>query len=188
MSESTLHRKAFTAGLALFLFTVFAFPAWSSARKEVVYQTREDFLKQAFNGGTPELKAVWLKGTLKTAVSKTLGHAYPALRVRYWIKDRRIAWVLEEIGKEKPITAGFVTQDGKLEMVRVLVFRESRGDEVHYPSFTRQFTGAALNDKQQMDRRIDGVSGATLSVNAIRKLAIVSLQLSDHVLKKQPAQ
>jgi len=67
----------------------------------------------------------------------------------------------------------------------VLVFRESRGDEIRYPSFTEQFTGATLNNKQKLDRRIDGISGATLSVNALRKLAAVALQLSDYVMKQQ---
>lgn len=185
MYKAIANRKTTFACLVIFIFTLLTFPAWSSARKEVVHLTKEDFLAQAFEDGTPELKALWLKGDLKTAVSKTLGHDYPALRVRYWILNNRSAWILEEIGKEKPITAGFVIQENRLEIVKVLVFRESRGDEVKYPSFTEQFTGATLNNKQQLDRRIDGISGATLSVNALRKLAAVALQLSDHVMKQQ---
>jgi len=169
----------------MLLFALLAFPAWSSATKEVVYLTKEDFLEHAFKGDTPEVKAVWLKGALKADISKSLGHDYPALRVRYWVKDKRSAWILDEIGKDKPITAGFVIQNNRLESVRVLVFRESRGDGIHYPSFTEQFAGVALNNNQQLDRRIDGISGATLSVNAIRKLATVALQLSDHVMKQQ---
>jgi len=180
-----MNRKSITTATVILIFALFAFPAWSSATKEVVYLTKEDFLEHAFKGDTPEVKAVWLKGALKADISKTLGHDYPALRVRYWIKNKRSAWILDEIGKDKPITAGFVIQNNRLESVRVLVFRESRGEEIHYPSFTEQFAGAVLNDKQQLDRRIDGISGATLSVNAIRKLATVALQLSNYIMKQQ---
>lgn len=185
MHKAILYRMIQSTGLAVFIFALSMSPSWSSASKETAYLTKKDFLKQAFNGDTPELKAVWLKGALKADISKTLGHDYPALRIRYWIKNKRFAWILDEIGKEKPITAGFVIQDNKLEMVRVLVFRESRGEEIHYPSFTRQFSGAALNEKQQMNQNIDGISGATLSVNAIRKLATVALQLSAHIQNRQ---
>ena len=40
------------------------------------------------------------------------------------------AWILEEIGKSKPITMGFVVNAGAIEITRVLVFRESRGWEI----------------------------------------------------------
>ncbi len=174
-----------SAAILILILSVLAFPARSSGSKAVVYLSNNDFLKQSFNGDLPKVKTVWLKGKLKTDISKTLGHNYPALRVRYWLKDHRSAWILEEIGREKPITAGFVVQDQQLVSVKVLVFRESRGDEIRFPSFTRQFDGSELDSNQQLDRHIDGISGATLSVNAVRKLAAVALQLSDHVMRQR---
>jgi len=185
MQKSIRIRAVINTGIVIFIVTVLALPAWSSGIKEIVYLSNDDFLRQSFNGDIPDVKAVWLKGTLKTDVSKTLGHDYPALRIRYWLKNHRSAWILEEIGRDKPITAGFVVQDQQLVSVKVLVFRESRGDEIRFPSFTGQFDGAELDNSQQLDRHIDGISGATLSVNAVRKLAAVALQLSVHVIKQQ---
>lgn len=174
-------RAAIAIIASAMLATVFVLPSLASATRAITFLSADDFLKQAFDGDVPEPRAVWIKGTLKSEIAKTLEHNYPALRVRYWMKGDRSAWILDEIGKEKPITAGFVIQNNKLESVRLLIFRESRGDEIRYPSFTEQFNGASLNSKQRLDRRIDGISGATLSVNAMRKLAAVALQLSNHV-------
>lgn len=183
MQKSIKNRHAISTDIVLFIATILALPAWSSGMKEEVYLNNEDFLMQAFNNEIPDVKTVWLKGSLKTKISKTLGHDYPALRIRYWLKDHRSAWILEEIGRDKPITTGFIIEGKQLVSVRILVFRESRGDEVRFPSFTQQFDGAALVNKHQLDRHIDGISGATLSVNAVRKLAAVALQLADHVMK-----
>ena len=63
----------------------------------------------------------------------------------------------------------------------MLVYRESRGDEVRYPRFTGQFTGAGLNSRQELDRGIDVISGATLSVNALTRLARLALYLDGQV-------
>jgi hypothetical protein len=168
-----------------FVMSMLMMPAWSAGIKEIVYMTNEVFLSQSFESVTPDVKTIWLKGTLKIEVSETLGHDYPALRIRYWLKDGRSAWILDEIGRDKPITMGFVIEGQQLISVRVLVFRESRGDEILLPSFTRQFDGAQLANTHQLDRHIDGISGATLSVNAARKLAAVALQLDKHAMKME---
>ena len=141
------------------------------------YQSQEDFLLEAFDGTTPKPGVVWLKGDIKDATSDILGHAYPGLRIRYWGEGTRTAWILEEIGKTKPITVGLVVNDDRIEKIRVLAFRESRGWEVRYPFFTDQFTGAGLTTGHDLDRHIDGISGATLSVRALKKLARMALYL-----------
>lgn len=169
----------------IIIITIAVFPAWAEGTKEVTYLTQQDFLMQAFDSDVPEIRTVWLKGTLKNNISKALGHDYPALRVRYWLRGQRSAWVLDEIGRDKPITAGFVVQGKQLVAMTVLVFRENRGDEIRLPSFTSQFDGAMLDKKQRLDRHIDGISGATLSVNAVSKLATMALVLSSHVLNIQ---
>jgi len=77
-----------------------------------------------------------------------------------------------------------VIQDGVLERIKVLIFRESRGWEVRYPFFTDQFKGAALNHDGALNKSIDGISGATLSVRALKKIATLALYL-DSVTAKQ---
>ena len=60
---------------------------------------------------------------------------------------------------------------------KVLVFRESRGWEVRHPFFTDQFRDAGLTGELALDRNIDGISGATLSVRALSRLARLALYL-----------
>jgi hypothetical protein len=110
-------------------------------------------------------------------VESVLGHPLSQKRVRYWRDASRSAWVLDEIGKEEPITTGVIVRDARVEQVAVLVYRESRGDEVRLPAFTRQFAGAGLTPDRKLDRTIDGISGATLSVRALKGVAATALVL-----------
>lgn len=143
-----------------------------------------NFLEEAFPEEQPEPNIVWLTGERKKVVSRILEHNYPALRIRYWRNEQHSAWVLEEIGKEQPITFGVIISNGALLRIKVLTYRESRGGEVRYPFFTDQFKGIRIDDKQQLDRHIDGISGATLSVRAMKKIAALALYL-DSVTVKQ---
>jgi len=145
------------------------------------YQEPGAFLGDSFSEGTPEAAVIWLTGERKQAIQKLLGHSYTSLRVRYWRQDMRSAWILEEVGKEQPITVGIVVSEGRLERIKVLVFRESRGWEVRHPFFTDQFKNAGLNKERQLDRPIDGISGATLSVRAMKKLAAMALYLDSQL-------
>jgi hypothetical protein len=146
-----------------------------------VYQEPDAFINQVFDNAAPKPQVLWLNKELKAQIVDILDHRYKGLRVRYWQQEfdnkRRTAWILEEIGKEKPITVGLVVNDQKIELVKVLVFRESRGWEVRHDFFTKQFEQAALKDDNRLDKHIDNISGATLSVRALTKLARISLLL-----------
>lgn len=156
-------------------------PAWSA---EQVYLTPEAFVARSF-AQPPRAQSLWLTDDLKTQLQKVLGHAPPVLRLRYWREGLRSLWILEEIGKEEYITAGFVVDGGRLVDTAVLVFRETRGWEIKFPSFTKQFDGARLRGGE-LDRRIDGITGATLSVNAMRGMARAALLLDAHVQSHEP--
>lgn len=149
-----------------------------------VYQQADDFIKESFSSSTPELKVFWPDAELKQAMEKILGHPYQGLRIRYWINGQRSAWILDEIGKDKPITTGVVINQNKIEKIRVLEFRESRGWEVQHRFFTQQFDQASLTTDQQLDRNIDNISGATLSVKALTKVARLALLLHQHVMPR----
>lgn len=144
---------------------------------ENVYQSPADFVAEAFPDGLPEPSVVWLNQEIKDDLRRILGHRYRGLRVRYWGHEGRTAWILEEIGKYKPITTGFVVENEGIVRVRVLVYRESHGWEIRYPFFTDQFRDLSLNDDLRLDGTVDNISGATLSVNALRRLARVALYL-----------
>ncbi len=147
-----------------------------------VYQEPQEFLDDVFAGKTPQLEKLWIKKDLKDKVHRILGHDLGVLRIRYWGRDGRTAWILDEIGKEQPITAGIVVNEGKIESVKVLVFREARGWEIRYPFFTDQFKGVLLDEQDELNKGIDGISGATLSVSALTRLAQLALLLHRHSL------
>jgi len=146
-----------------------------------VYETQAEFLDRAFNHRPPDPGVVWISGDRKSAVHQLLGHDYPALRIRYWCRDARSAWILDEVGKDLPITVGIVIVDHFIESLRVLTYRENRGGEVATPSFTGQFNGRALDDDNALDAPIDGITGATLSVRALSRLATLALYLQSDV-------
>lgn len=145
------------------------------------YQTPADFVQNSFDSLPPQPQVLWLDDKLRLELEEILAHKYSGRRIRYWIKNRRSVWILDEIGKKKPITTGIVINDGKISHIKVLVFRETRGWEVKYPFFTQQFINRSLDSENKLDRHIDGISGATLSVRALTKLARIALLLDKKV-------
>ncbi|NDV61614.1 FMN-binding protein [Puniceicoccales bacterium CK1056] len=143
---------------------------------EDVYLEPEAFIEQSFEA-EPEAKVLWLDRETKASMKDILGHRYKGLRIRYWAEGDRTAWILEEIGKVELITAGFVVENNVLQGMDVLIYRESHGWEVKYPFFTSQFKGRTLGEDTELDQRIDGISGATLSVNALTRLSRLALFL-----------
>ena len=159
------------------------------AAAEGLYLTADEFRTQAFDGAVPTPQILWLTAPLKDAAAQILGHPFAQPRVRYWRHGDRTAWVLDEIGKTHPITIGVAVERGAVAAIRVLEFRESRGEEVRLPFFTDQFVGAGLRagDGRELDRGIDGITGATLSVRAMRRVARLALFFHDRALHPTPA-
>jgi len=143
-----------------------------------IYQQPDEFIAQAFNGEPPPPTVIWIKGELKQQIEKILQHKNKYRRARYWQKAQRSVWVLKEVGKTEPITVGIIIDDNEISQLKVLQFRESRGWEVRYPFFTQQFKHVSLKEDNDLSESIDGISGATLSVRALRKLARIALLLN----------
>ncbi len=148
------------------------------------YPSTDEFLSGTFGSEHPEAQTIWITRELREPIERLLGHPFASLRVRYWLKGNKSAWILNEIGKDLPITIGVVVQDETIETVRILEFRESRGWEVRYPFFTDQFHDASLDDDGQLDKDIDGITGATLSVGAVTRVAKVALYVHEQVTKQ----
>jgi len=139
------------------------------------YLTLEAFLASAFAHQAYKTEKLWLSVDQKKVAQEILGHDFNNLRVRYSVVSQTTAWVLEEIGKERPIKIGVVVADNKVQQVRILAFNESRGWEVKYPYFTYQFVNAALNSAYHLDKNVDGITGATLSVRAVTNITRLAL-------------
>jgi hypothetical protein len=141
------------------------------------YLDREQFLGLAFHDAQPVARTLWLTAELKQEAERTLGMAPRALRVRYWAAGERTAWILDEIGKEQPITIGVVVERHRIEQLRVMAFRESRGWEIRHSFFTGQYRGIGLAGDGTLSRAVDGITGATLSVRAVNRAARLALWL-----------
>lgn len=175
MSNKLLSRLIF-----VFVFIGVVLPVFATGN----YQEPAEFIQEVFSGDAPKVSKIWIKKDLKVKIHEIMEHDLGVLRLKYWEKQGRTAWILEEIGKERPITAGIVVNNGKIERINVLIFRESRGWEIRYPFFTDQFSDASLKEDKQLDRHIDGISGATLSVKAMTKIARLALLLDHEVSGK----
>lgn len=149
------------------------------------YLEPDAFIQLAFPDNQPKAKALWLTKIDRENIKQILAHDFRKLRLRYWKQEQKTAWILNEIGKEKPITIGVIINQGKLENIKVLAFRESRGDEIRHDFFTKQFLQASINKELELDRHIDGISGATLSVRAITKISRIALYLDQQLRAKQ---
>jgi hypothetical protein len=147
------------------------------------YMEIEDYLASAFPAGTPAASTLWVSGDIRESVEQVLGHRFGKLRTRYWYDGDTSVWILDEIGKELPITIGVAVREGQIVEIKVLEFRESRGWEVKYPFFTDQFRDARLIGDDRLDRDIDSITGATLSVGAVTRVAKVALILHDTIRK-----
>ncbi len=126
------------------------------------YQTPEAFIQEAFAGAPPPLKVL----------------EYEGKKLRYWRVNGRSAWILDDLGKPgyQLTTAGFVVKGGVIEVAKVLIYRESRGEQVADASFLKQLLGAKLAGAQ-IDRHVDNISGATLSVQMMQRMAATALKL-----------
>ena len=147
----------------------------------------ESFVAAQFTNA-PVVSTLALTGEVATAVQGIMGYPYPQGEIAYWEAEGRTVWILEGRGRSSMITAGFVVRDGKLEKTEVLVYRESRGKQVRSRSFTRQFEGALLTEDRQLNRRIDSITGATISVKAMQAMARTALFLHQRVSCARTAQ
>lgn len=146
---------------------------------EDVYQKPQDFIREAFAGAPPAPQVMVLDSALQKKVHNVMARRYALPRVRYWANKNQSAWVLEEIGKTLPITVGIVVEEGAVSHLKVLIYRESHGWEVKHDFFTDQFKGAELKYEKKLSQTVDGISGATLSVSALKRLAALALLLDE---------
>lgn len=161
-----------------------------------VYMSQSEFLALASQHSStkqipyPEFKSktIWLKKQIQTQIKSILDHKYAKLRIRYRINldpgSPTTIWFLDEIGKERPISFGISVKNNRVQMIRVLEFRERRGYEIHIPAFSKQFEQAGLDDDGKLGQNIDGITGATMSVSAMKKMARLAIFLHQSVVEE----
>lgn len=137
------------------------------------FQTPEAFISEVFApDAAPAPQMLMLDAGKQSQVGSIMGHPFPQMRLRYWKAGGRSAWIFDDIGKEGyvPTTCGFVVSGGAIEQARVLIYRESRGEQIGEPSFLKQLIGAKAAGTG-LDKSVDNISGATLSVKMMQRMA-----------------
>ena len=115
--------------------------ASSSVSAKGVFQSGPDFVAEVFAPHNPSPSVLWITDDIRQQAEKILGRPVMGLRVRYHQSAGKTAWILNEIGKEMPITIGVVIDQHKIAKVKILAYRESRGGEVRYPAYMAQYQG-----------------------------------------------
>ncbi|MFO7610232.1 MAG: FMN-binding protein [Candidatus Krumholzibacteriia bacterium] len=139
-----------------------------------VYFTETAALAKAFAGADSTWTETWRPTAAERAdLEAALGWHLPETSFVFHRAQRRgrdlgTALILEEKGRFKPITFLVrVDPGGKVGLVLVMVYRESRGDAVRRQRFLRQFDGRTALDPLRLNRDVVGISGATMSSRAL---------------------
>ena len=135
-----------------------------------------DFIRDTLGAVPPERRLV-LEAEEQSVAAAMLGTRRFKSTVSYWQKNGQRIWVLQARGKVNLIDAGLVVEQGRVVKGEVLVFRESRGHQICSDRFLKQLKGLFFKKNGKLNRKVDGYSGATYSVNAVRKMARLALYL-----------
>lgn len=157
---------------------------WAGQATEQQYQKTHDYISKAFGGESIPSQVLWVTKDLRPDLKTILHRDKFPLRYRYYQQNNRTVWILNEIGKILPITTGVTIEDGKIINLTVLTYRESHGSEIRFPAYSRQYNAAALTNDLRLSNTINGISGATLSSNAMKRVSRLALYLHKKVMEK----
>jgi len=89
-------------------------------------------------------------------------------------------------GKSQPITfLAIYSPTGKIIRVDIIRYREPYGGAISSRRWLNQFSGKSGHDKFKVDKDIDSISGATISVNSVtRGVYKLSLLMESIISKK----
>ncbi len=94
------------------------------------------------------------------------------------------AYLDNVMGKSQPITfAVLFNAEGKVVNTHIIKYREPIGGEVSHKNWMNQFSGRTKDSTFKIGRDINGISGATISVNAVTRGIQRSLLITDYLLK-----
>jgi Na+-translocating ferredoxin:NAD+ oxidoreductase subunit G len=160
------------------------------AHADQVYYTPRDLLADFFRSSqNVTYKKVAIDEAAQKRVQRRLGYAPVRPSYTFYVATSGghvdgYALIDEEKGEHLPITfAVKLSPEGKVERQEIVVYRESRGDEVRDESFRRQFVGKSARDAIDTDQDIMAISGATISSRAMAVGVKRAVVLFDELLK-----
>ena len=130
-----------------------------------------------------------LDAELKVLVQNKVKQRFYRDELYYWNisnNDTTIAYALMDnvLGKSMPITFLVILKnEGNILALEVIKYREAYGGEVGNKNWLAQFTYFSDTSDFKLGKNIDGISGATISVNSlskgIQKIAILFPLIKD---------
>lgn len=139
-----------------------------------IHASLDEALALAFPAATAWRTEDWLpSAALRKEMERALGwrldeEVYQVHRAEAAGRLQGHALVVNQLGLYKPITfLVAVDAEGLVTRVVLMVYRESRGEAVKRRRFLRQYEGKSLDDPIRLNRDIDGVTGATVSVRGV---------------------
>lgn len=154
------------------------------AYDETEYLKPDAFLEKVYGNQVPGISLMPLRDDLRRQVEAALGHRYSGMRIRYWHEGGTTAWIIDEKSKDMPMTIGIgVAPDGTVKTLELLVYREPRGGEVHQAGYREQYLGLSLDANDGLSGNVDGITGATLSVDAMNRVVTMALLLHRAAVK-----
>ncbi|MBB5186379.1 hypothetical protein HNQ57_000640 [Zhongshania antarctica] len=181
-SDAVARRPLDAEKIILLLFFLIISSLYSGNAKAFelykTFQTPDVFLAEMFNNQVPAPTVLNLDAKAQSEIRAVFNRPFPSQRVRYWKDANKTVWVFDDIGKEGyvPTTSGFAVSNGAIETARVLIYRESRGEQVAEPSFLNQLKGAKASGNM-LSNKVDNITGATLSVQMMERMARTALTL-----------
>ncbi len=146
------------------------------ARTVTAGDQSDEFVREVFGAEfTPSTLSV--TGEVARVFHATLGMSAPK-RVRFYRSaSSGTVWVLSAKGKYGAITTAIAVDRSEIRACRILENRERRGRGIRGRRYLRQFVGLRLEGSDRLDRRVDGITGATMSSRAVEKMALLALRL-----------
>lgn len=144
----------------------------SAQAKEVMKMG--EFLKSNFEGAPKVTKETFtLSAAQKADLKKVAKNSSENDLTFYYGKTedgklKATCTVLGQEGKEGPMTVGVCFEpEGLVKSVRVLNHVEDHGREVDQVSYLKQYNGKAAASNFRIGKDVDGISGATISSEAV---------------------
>ena len=116
-----------------------------------------------------------LDAELKILVQNRVKQRFYRDELYYWTisnNDTTIAYAIMDnvLGKSMPITFLVIVEiDGRIINSEVIKYREAYGGEVGNKNWLAQFTNSTDTSQFKVGKNINGISGATISVNSLSK-------------------
>ena len=132
-----------------------------------------------------------LDSELKALVQNRVKQRFYRDELYYWTisnNDTTIAYALMDnvLGKSMPITFLLIlNNEGSILATEVIKYREAYGGEVGNKNWLAQFINSTETSQFKVGKNIDGISGATISVNSlskgIQKIAVLFPLIKDRL-------